>query len=92
MVKMGLGWPALVLLMLAETISGTAQCSNRFYDGDQDQDQDDGDDDDEEEDDAKLDSQGATLVQLDGVVRGERTARLELFRGVLTGQGELQNN
>jgi len=29
MVKMGLCWPALVLLMLAETISGTAQCSNR---------------------------------------------------------------
>ena len=43
MVKMGLGWAALVLLMLAGTISAAAQCSNRFYDGDQDQDDDDDD-------------------------------------------------
>ena len=28
------------------------------------------------------------LVQTDGAVRGERTARVELFRGVLTGPGE----
>ena len=51
MVKMGLCWAALVLLMLAETISGTAQCSNRFYDGDQDQDQDADDEDDDLDDD-----------------------------------------
>ena len=46
MVKMGLGWAAMVLLMLAETISGTAQCSNRFYDGDHNQNDQDHDDDD----------------------------------------------
>ena len=52
MVKMGLCWAALVLLMLAETISGTAQCSNRFCDGDHNQnDQDDDDDDDDDLDD-----------------------------------------
>ena len=31
------------------------------------------------------------LVQTDGAVRGERTARLELFRGVLRGPGEFQS-